>query len=165
MTQGHKQSDLVTLVERSSGYRSSGYLLAARLPKVSAELTQAAMIRLLKPCWGAVKTVTLDNGSEFAGHIAVGKAVTAETYFCDLYCSGKCGSNENTNVLIRQYFPWGRTSGRSPMPSCTRWSRSSMIALECVSVTGHRHKCSCGSTQEPRTQQVLHLLFEFRVMS
>ena len=100
--QGHKQSGLVTLVERRSGY-----LLAARLPRVSAELTQAAMIRLLKPRRGAVKTITLDNGSEFAGHIAVGKAVTAKTYFCDPYRSGQRGSNENTNGLIRQYFPKG----------------------------------------------------------
>ncbi|MDN6323137.1 MAG: IS30 family transposase, partial [Halomonas sp.] len=92
--QGHKQSGLVTLVERRSGY-----LLAARLPRVSAELTQAAMIRLLKPRRGAVKTI--------AGHIAVGKAVTAKTYFCDPYCSGQRGSNENTNGLIRQYFPKG----------------------------------------------------------
>ncbi|MBF8224209.1 hypothetical protein IHD13_16275 [Halomonas sp. 328] len=41
--QGHKQSGLVTLVERRSGY-----LLAARLARVTAELTQAAMIQLLK---------------------------------------------------------------------------------------------------------------------
>ncbi|MBZ9559705.1 IS30 family transposase [Halomonas coralii] len=99
---GHKQSGLVTLVERRSGY-----LLAARLPKISAELTQAAMIRLLKPRRGAVQTITLDNGSEFAGHEAVAKAVTASTYFCDPYCSGQRGTNENTNGLIRQYFPKG----------------------------------------------------------
>ncbi|MDO6671336.1 IS30 family transposase [Cobetia amphilecti] len=57
--QGHKQSGLVALVERRSGY-----LLAERLPRISAELTQAAMIRLLKPRRGAVQTITLDNGSE-----------------------------------------------------------------------------------------------------
>lgn len=100
--QGHKQSGLVTLVERRSGY-----LLAARLPKVSADLTQAAMIRLLKPRRGAVKTITLDNGSEFANHVAVGRAVSADIYFCGPYCSGQRGSNENTNGLIRQYFPKG----------------------------------------------------------
>ncbi len=100
--QGHKQSGLVTLVERRSGY-----LLAARLPRISAELTQAAMIRLLKPRRGAVQTITLDNGSEFAGHEAVAKAVTAAMYFCDPYCSGQRGTNENTNGLIRQYFPKG----------------------------------------------------------
>lgn len=58
MVQGHKQSGLVD--------RRSGYLLAARLPRISAELTKAAMIRLLKPRRGAVQTITLDNGSEFA---------------------------------------------------------------------------------------------------
>lgn len=46
---GHKQSGLVTLVERRSGY-----LLTARLHKISAELTKEAMIRLLKPRRGAV---------------------------------------------------------------------------------------------------------------
>lgn len=99
---GHKQSGLVTLVERRSGY-----LLAARLPTISAELTKAAMIRLLKPRRGAVKTITLDNGSEFASHKAVAKAVAAATYFCDPYCSWQRGTNENTNGLIRQYFPKG----------------------------------------------------------
>ena len=104
--QGHKQSGLVTLVERRSGY-----LLAARLPKLSAELTQKAMIRLLKPRRSAVQTITLDNGSEFADHETVAKVVTAATYFCDPYCSGQRGTNENTNEntngLIRQYFPKG----------------------------------------------------------
>ncbi|WP_192034467.1 IS30 family transposase [Halomonas sp. YLGW01] len=102
VVQGHKQSGLVTLVERRSGY-----LLAARLPKLSAELTQRAMIRLLKPRRGAVQTITLDNGSEFADHETVAQAVTAATYFCDPYCSGQRGTNENTNGLIRQYFPKG----------------------------------------------------------
>ena len=99
---GHKQAGIVTLVERRSGY-----LLVARLPKVTAELTQKAMVRLLKPRRGAVKTITLDNGSEFADHETVAKAVSASVYFCDPYCSGQRGTNENTNGLIRQYFPKG----------------------------------------------------------
>ncbi len=102
MLKGHKQSGLVTLVERRSGY-----LLAARLPNITAELTQKAMIRLLKPRRGAVQTVTLDNGSEFANHETVAQAVTAAVYFCDPYCSGQRGTNENTNGLIRQYYPKG----------------------------------------------------------
>uniref|UniRef100_UPI002468FDEC IS30 family transposase n=1 Tax=Chromohalobacter sp. 296-RDG TaxID=2994062 RepID=UPI002468FDEC len=93
---GHKQSGLVTLIERRSGY-----LLAARLPSITAELTQKAMIRLLKPRRGAIQPVTLDNGSEFANHATVAKAVTAAVYFCDPYCSGQRGTNENTNGLLR----------------------------------------------------------------
>lgn len=63
------------------------------------------MIRLMKPLRGALQTITLFNGSEFADHTAVAKAVNATIYFCDPYCSGQRGSNENTNSLIRQYFP------------------------------------------------------------
>lgn len=89
---------------RSMAGFSSATGRAAPLPRVAAELTQAAMIRLLKFRRGAVQTITLDNGSEFAGHKAVAKAVT---YFCDPYCSEQRETNENTNGLIRQYFPKG----------------------------------------------------------
>jgi len=99
---GHKESGLVTLVERRSGY-----LLAARLPKITATGTAKAMTRLLEPRRGAVQTITLDNGSEFAEHRQVAKAVSAKTYFCDPYRSCQRGTNENTNGLIRQYFPKG----------------------------------------------------------
>lgn len=99
---GHKESGLVTLVERRSGY-----LLSARLPRITAAGTATAMIRLLAPRRGAVQTITLDNGSEFADHQRVAQAVTADTYFCDPYRSSQRGSNENANGLIRQYFPKG----------------------------------------------------------
>ena len=99
---GHKESGLVTLVERRSGY-----LLAARLPTITATRTAQAMTRLLAPRRGAVHTITLDNGSEFAEHRKVAKAVSAKTYFCDPYRSCQRGTNENTNGLIRQYFPKG----------------------------------------------------------
>ena len=99
---GHKESGLVTLVERRSGY-----LLAARLPTITATRTAEAMTRLLAPRRGAVHTITLDNGSEFAEHLKVAKAVSAKTYFCDPYRSCQRGTNENTNGLIRQYFPKG----------------------------------------------------------
>ena len=99
---GHKESGLVTLVERRSGY-----LLAARLPKITATGTAKVMTQLLEPRRGAVQTITLDNGSEFAEHRQVAKAVSAKIYFCDPYRSCQRGTNENTNGLIRQYFPKG----------------------------------------------------------
>ncbi|MGP4848226.1 IS30 family transposase [Marinobacter sp. 1Y8] len=99
---GHKESGLATVVDRRTGY-----LQAALLPEVKANLTADAMIRLLRPLRGAVKTLTLDNGSEFAEHRRIGKAVSAGTYFCDPYRSSQRGTNENTNGLIRQYFPKG----------------------------------------------------------
>ena len=99
---GHKESGLVPLVERRSGY-----LLTARLPTIKATGTAKAMTRLLKPRRGAVRTISLDNGSEFAEHRQVARSVSATTYFCDPYRSCQRGTNENTNGLIRQYFPKG----------------------------------------------------------
>lgn len=94
----YKQSGLVTPVERRSGY-----LLAARLPRIRAELTKAAMIRLLTPRREAVRTIMRDNGPEFPSHEEVAAAVC----FCDPYCSGQRGTIVDTNGLIRQYFPKG----------------------------------------------------------
>lgn len=93
---GHKLTRIVMLVERRSGY-----LLTAHWSKVTLEQMQQVMIRLLKPRRRAVKTITLDKGSEFAGHEAVAKAVSASIYFGDPYCSGQRGTNENTKGLIR----------------------------------------------------------------
>ncbi|MEC9295890.1 MAG: IS30 family transposase [Pseudomonadota bacterium] len=105
--QGHKQSGLVTLVERRSGY-----LLAGRLKRFTARQTTNTVIRLLKPIRGAAKTLTLDNGSEFAGHEHVANELGLAAYFCDPYCSGQRGTNENTNGLLRQYYPKGTNFAR-----------------------------------------------------
>jgi len=50
------------------------------------------------------KTVTLDNGLEFAKHQQLNQ-LGIKTYFADPYCSGQRGTNENTNGLIRRYLP------------------------------------------------------------
>ncbi|PAV24501.1 hypothetical protein CF392_15930 [Tamilnaduibacter salinus] len=99
---GHKQSGLVTLVERLSGY-----LCAERLETLQAGPTTEAIVRQLRPIRGAVQSLTMDNGFEFAGHRCVGRALSARTYFCDPYRSSQRGTNENTSGLLRQYFPEG----------------------------------------------------------
>ena len=99
---GHKDSALVTLFERRSGY-----LKMAILEAVSAGNTAKAIVRLLAPIRGAVKTITFDDGSESAAHEVVSKALTAKAFFYDPYMSCQRGTNENTNGLIRQYFPKG----------------------------------------------------------
>jgi IS30 family transposase len=50
----------------------------------------------------------LDNGSEFADHQKMAQALTMKTYFCDPYCWGQRGTNENNHGLMRQYYPKGR---------------------------------------------------------
>lgn len=102
MLQDHKQSGLQTLVERRSGY-----LLAGRLKRFTANRTTRTVNRLLKSTRGAAKTPTPDNGSEFAEHEHVVKELNLAVYFGDRYCSGQRGMNENTNGLLRQYYPKG----------------------------------------------------------
>ena len=96
---GH-QGILVTLVERKSRYT-----LAAPLPRRTSALVGQAMIELLRPHKERCKTITLDNGKEFADHEFIAKCLQAKVYFAHPYCSWERGLNENTNGLLRQYFP------------------------------------------------------------
>ncbi|NRA61315.1 MAG: IS30 family transposase [Psychrobium sp.] len=66
---------------------------------------QAATISLLMPYKNAVLTITADNGKEFAYHEQVTKALNAPVYFAASYCSWQRGLNENTNGLLRQFWP------------------------------------------------------------
>jgi IS30 family transposase len=54
-----------------------------------------------------VLSVTYDNGLEFSGHITVGVALDARSYFCNPYSSWEKGGVENANGLLRQYLPKG----------------------------------------------------------
>jgi IS30 family transposase len=55
----------------------------------------------------AVRTITLDNGSEFAEFRGIGRDTGAEVYFADPHSPWQRGTNENTNGLLRFYFPKG----------------------------------------------------------
>ncbi len=94
-------SRLATFVERKSRY-----LLIARLPDGKAASFNAGAIRLLRKLPARVrKTMTSDNGSEFIEHGRLASRLGFKTYFADPYASWQRGTNENTNGLIRQYFP------------------------------------------------------------
>ena len=56
---------------------------------------------------GQVHTLTMDNGNEFAQHEKMSKILQAAVYFAHPYCAWERGLNENTNGLLRQYFPKG----------------------------------------------------------
>lgn len=95
---------LVTLVERKSRYT-----LAYPLPsRHSARVTQA-IVDLLRPHRQACKTLTFDNGKEFAEHEFIASCLKAKVYFAQPYCSWQRGLNENTNGLLRQFFPKKRS--------------------------------------------------------
>jgi IS30 family transposase len=95
----HKQA-IVSIVERKSGFT-----LIRKVERKTAQAVGAAMTALLKPYRKKVHTITSDNGREFAGHEAVASTVKADFYFAHPYASWERGTNENTNGLIRQYFP------------------------------------------------------------
>jgi len=91
---------LVSLTERTSRLA-----LIAKVPNKEAEGVTHAILKLLAPLSEHVYTLTADNGKEFAQHEAIAKALNADFYFAHPYASWERGLNENTNGLIRQYFP------------------------------------------------------------
>lgn len=96
---GRRQA-LVSLTERTSRLA-----LIAKVPNKEAEGVTRAILNLLAPLAEHVHTLTADNGKEFAQHEAIAEALTADFYFAHPYASWERGLNENTNGLIRQYFP------------------------------------------------------------
>lgn len=99
----HHASSILTVVDRRSGY-----LWAALLTERTAPRAHRAMLDVLTPVASCIKTVTTDNGGEFALHERLDAALGCTSYFCDPYCSWQRGTNENTNGLIRQFLPKGR---------------------------------------------------------
>ena len=75
------------------------------MQRKSAEAVSRSIQRLLGPLAAKVLTLTSDNGKEFARHQEMATALQANFYFAHPYSSWERGLNENTNGLIRQYFP------------------------------------------------------------
>lgn len=96
---GHSGA-LVTIVERKTSFTVS-----MRVDDKSAKTVTAATIALLQPFKDAVLTITADNGKEFAYHEKMTEHLGCGVYFADPYCSWQRGLNENTNGLLRQYWP------------------------------------------------------------
>ncbi len=93
---------ILSLVERVSKYT-----LLHKLDHATSEKTGAAIIAKMKRHKKRVHTITSDNGKEFAGHQRVAKKLDAGFYFAKPYHAWERGLNENTNGLVRQYFPKG----------------------------------------------------------
>ena len=92
---------IVTLTERSTNM-----LVMRKLNKEkNAKELARTVIHLLKPFKGSVKSITTDNGTEFACHEMIAKSIGTNVYFADPYSSWQKGAVENINGLIRQYIP------------------------------------------------------------
>lgn len=93
---------LLTLVERKTQLTKM-----ALLPRTTAIATRKAAVRKLRPISKHVHTITFDNGKEFADHQAMARALTADIFFATPYHAWERALNENTNGLIRDFFPKG----------------------------------------------------------
>jgi IS30 family transposase len=100
---GDRDSQIVTLVERQTRY--------VMLIKVNGKDSETVVNALIKNARRLPKelyrSLTWDRGSEMAGHRRFTLATDIQVYFCDPHHPWQRGSNENTNGLLRQYFPKG----------------------------------------------------------
>ena len=90
------------MVERKSKLTRLGRLL-----RRTKEEVKDVAVSLLKPVEALVHTITSDNGREFADHQEIAEELGARFYFAHPYAAWERGVNENTNGLVRQYFPKG----------------------------------------------------------
>jgi IS30 family transposase len=97
----HKKGYIGTYVDRSSKYLL-GYPLEKKTAKENRRKAVAAFRKIPK---NAIKTITVDNGKEFAEHKKLAKGTGAKVFFAHPYHSCERGLNEHTNGLLRQYLP------------------------------------------------------------
>ena len=106
----NRRGGAVTLVERKSGY-----LLLGKVPNLQATtVRQTAARRYATTPATLRKTLTLDNGKEFAEHERLEVEAALRIYFAKPYSAWQRGNNENTNGLIRQFFPKGTDLANIP---------------------------------------------------
>ena len=91
---------ILTLVERKSKYT-----LIRKLNRKTSHAVNTAISELIKGLKKRFITMTVDNGREFAGHKEIASRLNVDVYFAHPYHSWERGLNENTNGLLRQYFP------------------------------------------------------------
>jgi IS30 family transposase len=100
---GNKATQIATLVERKTRF-----VMLVRVPRRDTETVVNALIKNANKLPREVyKSLTWDRGSELSGHKKFTLATDIDVYFCDPASPWQRGSNENTNRLLRQYFPKG----------------------------------------------------------
>lgn len=110
---GHWESDSILGLRGTGGLhttveRRSRYLQAVKIPQIAAQPTLHAQLTLYSSLpVHAVRSVTADNGSEFAFHYQLADTLAIPTYFADPYSAWQRGTNEHFNGRIRKYLPKG----------------------------------------------------------
>ena len=104
LVEGSRGTYIATLVERRSRF-----VVLVKLSEKRTEAVVAALIKAVRRLPSALcKSLTWDRGGELADHAKFTVATNVKVYFCDPYSPWQRGSNENTNGLLRQYYPKGK---------------------------------------------------------
>src|SRR6185503_14387073 len=112
---------IATLVERQSRF-----VLLERLPSADSPTVVRALARRMQRLPAQLKqSLTWDRGKEMAQHKAFTVATDVQVYFCDPQSPWQRGSNENTNGLLRQYFPKGMDLSQVTQQHSTQWRTNS----------------------------------------
>ena len=108
LVSGSKNSQIVTLVERHSRFTS-----LVKVPNKETTTVVAALTRQIRKLPASLRqSLTWDRGHEMASHKSFTVATNVKVYFCDPQSPWQRGTNENTNRLLRQYFPRGTDLSR-----------------------------------------------------
>lgn len=106
--QGKSKTCFATLAERKTRF-----YIAVKIPDRKADTMATAIIKTLSAFpKELVKTITCDRGSEFANWQTIEKELNCDVYFADPYCAWQKGTNENSNGLLREFYPKGRNLSR-----------------------------------------------------
>lgn len=117
---GTQNSFIATLVERQTRF-----VILAKVESKETDVVMNALIREMKNLPAQLRqSLTLDRGSEFSQHERFTVATDLKVYFCDPRSPWQRGSNENTNGLLRQYFPKGEDVSGYSQADLRRVARS-----------------------------------------
>lgn len=110
---GESSDCILTLVERKSGY-----VLIGKLKARTAEEANRVLLELMARHSDRVMTITADNGTEFHWYKEIEEITGVKFYFANPHHSWERGTNENTNGLIRQFLPKGKTMAGVSQSQC-----------------------------------------------
>lgn len=118
MMGGPDQHCALTMVDRKTGY-----VFIGKLNERTVDAATRCAASLIRKAERPVRTLTLDNGTEFHGYKEIEAKTGATVYFATPHHSCERGTNENTNGLIRQYLPKRRTMKHITQQDCDRIAR------------------------------------------
>lgn len=105
---GKSKACFLTLAERKTRY-----YIAVKMPDKKAQTLEDTLVKTLAAFPPPlVKTITCDRGTEFANWKNIEARLNCDLYFADPYCAWQKGTNENSNGLLREFYPKGRNLSR-----------------------------------------------------